>query len=132
VRLSNLAIVLTGAIKQGLEFFSHSPATAIKDAQDGTWLVETPKGTIKATVSLLVEIVVLLSCRQTVIHCTNGYAETLLPELKNVVVPTRGHVTAVFSADDSKAFTETQIHRWEEDYGTYMIQASFLAFTIRR
>lgn len=73
--------ILSDVVRRGGKFWTHCPATKILKHQGSAgmrWDVSTPRGVISA---------------QTVIHCTNAYAASLLPELAGVVTPRRaqGH-----------------------------------------
>lgn len=71
-------------VDKGLNLQTETPAIAIAQ-RGGTggrrrkWLVETPRGSIKA---------------DNVVLATNGYTAHLYPALQGTIVPLRGHVTA--------------------------------------
>ena len=69
--------ILNDVIKSGGRLWTHCPATKIsKHRGQGKmrWDIHTPRGIISA---------------RTVLHCTNAYAATLLPELSGVITPRR-------------------------------------------
>ncbi|KAJ4253360.1 hypothetical protein NW762_010515 [Fusarium torreyae] len=73
--------ILSDVIRRGGKLWTHCPGTKIQQHRGSTemrWDVSTPRGVISA---------------QTVIHCTNAYAASLLPELTRIVTPRRaqGH-----------------------------------------
>ena len=72
--------VLRLAVKSGLNVHTNTPVTSIsKDSNNGKWLTDTPRGRI---------------CATQVVLATNGYTAALWPQLRGVIVPLRGHVTA--------------------------------------
>ncbi|SJL05402.1 uncharacterized protein ARMOST_08769 [Armillaria ostoyae] len=60
----------------GLSLFTHTPATGIEPSPSGNknWVVSTARGSITTPV---------------VVHATNAFADTLLPQLENLVTPMR-------------------------------------------
>ncbi|KAI8713945.1 DAO domain-containing protein [Fusarium sp. LHS14.1] len=73
--------ILSDVIRRGGKLWTHCPATKILKHQGSAgmrWDVSTPRGVISV---------------KSVIHCTNAYAASLLPELAGVVTPRRaqGH-----------------------------------------
>ncbi len=60
----------------GLSLFTHTPATGIEPSPSGNknWVVSTARDSITTPV---------------VVHATNAFADTLLPQLKNLVTPMR-------------------------------------------
>ncbi|KAH8890524.1 FAD dependent oxidoreductase [Thozetella sp. PMI_491] len=72
--------VLKLGLAQGLNLQTNTPALGLsKDESNGTWTVETPRGSIVA---------------QRVVLATNGYTARLVPEFQGVIVPLRGQITA--------------------------------------
>ncbi|MCJ1458754.1 hypothetical protein MMC28_009128 [Mycoblastus sanguinarius] len=67
------------AIEKGLNLQTETPALKITNHEDGQWVVNTPRGEVKAGKVLL---------------ATNGYTAHLYPKLQGVIVPLRGHMTA--------------------------------------
>lgn len=79
-----VAGILKLALAKGLNLQTNTPATSIckvadAESQKPKWIVETPRGRIRAG---------------SVILATNGYTAHLYPALQGVIVPLRGHVTA--------------------------------------
>lgn len=68
--------LLSQSIAKGALLFTQCPALKVSksSSMEAWWDIETPRGTITA---------------QTVVHCTNGFAGHLLPQLKAYVTPTR-------------------------------------------
>ncbi|KAI1807799.1 FAD dependent oxidoreductase [Daldinia bambusicola] len=76
--------LLTQSIEKGARFFTHCPVTSVTrsaslSADQVSWDVETPRGTIKAS---------------TVVHCTNAFAPHLLPQLSQFITPNRAQAHA--------------------------------------
>lgn len=70
-----LAVLAMGR-ELGLSLFTHTPATGIEPSPSGNknWVVSTARDSITTPV---------------VVHATNAFADTLLPQLKNLVTPMR-------------------------------------------
>ncbi|KAK4688190.1 hypothetical protein P7C73_g1922, partial [Tremellales sp. Uapishka_1] len=59
----------------GYELYAWTPAHGVRQAGDGTsWVVQTSRGNVKAG---------------KVVFATNAYSQSVVPELKDLVVPTR-------------------------------------------
>ncbi|KAF4781454.1 FAD dependent oxidoreductase [Colletotrichum scovillei] len=77
--------VLELCVDKGMKLFTETPALSVKKVQHGVstdnhrWIVETPKGQIKA---------------RRVILATNGYTAFLHPRFQEAIVPMRGQITA--------------------------------------
>ena len=71
--------VLSVAVQKGLNLQTETPALALRKAEEGSWEVETPRGTVRAARVML---------------ATNGYSAHLLPQLQGTIVPRRGHMSA--------------------------------------
>ncbi|TKA26275.1 hypothetical protein B0A50_05054 [Salinomyces thailandicus] len=87
---------------------THTPATAIKSFPDGSFMVETPRGAIKA---------------KKVIHASNAYVSSLLPEYARSIVPCKGictHIACVPNRD-APYLTNSYIVRDEENVLSYLI-----------
>ncbi|KAF2769846.1 FAD dependent oxidoreductase superfamily [Teratosphaeria nubilosa] len=54
---------------------THTPATGIRANEDATWTIETPRGSIRAS---------------KVVHASNAYISSLLPEYSKSIVPCKG------------------------------------------
>ncbi|CAL3968849.1 unnamed protein product [Diplocarpon coronariae] len=69
--------LLTKAIAQGVNLQTHTPAQSVSPARDleGYWTLTTARGSIRA---------------RTIVHASNAYADTVLPEYKDRIVPARG------------------------------------------
>ncbi|KAH8880011.1 DAO-domain-containing protein [Thozetella sp. PMI_491] len=59
---------------------TNTPVTALLREDDGTWLLRTPRGPVRA---------------KTVLLCTNAYTSRLLPAFADLIVPVRGQVAAL-------------------------------------
>ncbi|KAI7189887.1 hypothetical protein D0869_04997 [Hortaea werneckii] len=71
--------ILSQLIAKGLKLWTHCPATAVgehdtSDSSEGRWDVKTQRGNVAA---------------HTVIHCTNAFSASILPELSAFVTPNR-------------------------------------------
>ncbi|KAI7148449.1 FAD dependent oxidoreductase [Hortaea werneckii] len=71
--------ILSQLIAKGLKLWTHCPVTAVEehdksDSSEGRWDVKTRSGNVAA---------------HTVIHCTNAFSASILPELSNFVTPNR-------------------------------------------
>jgi glycine/D-amino acid oxidase-like deaminating enzyme len=71
--------VLKMCLAKGLNLQTNTPATGVSKNGDGTWNVQTPRGTI---------------ITRRVVVATNGYTANLLPIFQGVIVPLRGQITA--------------------------------------
>lgn len=71
--------MLKMCLKKGLNLFTNTPAKSLKRAENGTWLVETNRGTIRA---------------KRVVLATNGYTGHIHEKFHKVIVPLRGQITA--------------------------------------
>ncbi|KAK3316471.1 FAD dependent oxidoreductase-domain-containing protein [Apodospora peruviana] len=72
--------VLKLCLAQGLNLQTHTPALGLTKHQEGTWKVDTPRGTI---------------ITKQVVLATNGYTAALVPsKFQGVIVPLRGQITA--------------------------------------
>ncbi|KAI1145130.1 FAD dependent oxidoreductase [Nemania diffusa] len=71
--------VLKLCLAKGLNLQTNTPATAVRKLPEGGYVVDTPRGSIKA---------------KRVVVATNGYTARLLKKFQGVIVPLRGHVTA--------------------------------------
>ncbi|KXH46742.1 FAD dependent oxidoreductase [Colletotrichum simmondsii] len=77
--------VLELCVDKGMKLFTETPALSVKKIEQGVstdnhrWIVETPKGQIKA---------------RRVILATNGYTAFLHPRFQEAIVPMRGQITA--------------------------------------
>ncbi|KAJ0382927.1 hypothetical protein COL922a_011543 [Colletotrichum nupharicola] len=70
--------LLSLAVKRGVNLQTHTPVTSVSDTQEteGSWLVTTPRGVIKA---------------KKVIFATNGYTAGILPEFQEKITPVRDY-----------------------------------------
>ncbi|KAI6865595.1 FAD dependent oxidoreductase [Hortaea werneckii] len=71
--------ILSQLIAKGLKLLTHCPVTAVKEndisnSSEGRWNVKTRRGDVAA---------------HTVIHCTNAFSASILPELSNFVTPNK-------------------------------------------
>lgn len=64
---------------KGLNVQSNTPAREITASPDGRWIVKTDRGSILT---------------KQVVHATNAFASTLLPEFQPLITPFRGQCTA--------------------------------------
>jgi glycine/D-amino acid oxidase-like deaminating enzyme len=71
--------MLKRGIEVGLNLQTNTPVTSLRQDTDGKWDVETGRGIIKAN---------------RVVLATNGYTGYLIEELRTVIVPLRGQITA--------------------------------------
>ena len=66
--------------KFSLNLQTNTPALSVTPSGDGSWIVETERGSVKAA---------------KVVFATNAYTSTLLPEFIDKIVPTRGQCSVV-------------------------------------
>jgi len=59
----------------GYELYAWAPVHKVMDANDGKWIVQTPRGSVLA---------------DKVIYATNAYSQALIPELEGLITPMRG------------------------------------------
>lgn len=71
--------VLKLCLRRGLQLYTNTPATKVHKDADGTWDIETSRGSIKA---------------KKVVLATNGYTAFLHRGFQGCIVPLRGQVTA--------------------------------------
>ncbi|KAI1323890.1 FAD dependent oxidoreductase [Xylariaceae sp. FL0255] len=97
--------VLRLCLSLGLNLQTQTPATAIERRDDGSWTVETPRGTIIA---------------RRLVLATNGYTAHLVPRFHRIIVPLRGHVTAQRGGTglprDGLPYTYSYIYNGGYDY----------------
>lgn len=73
--------VIGAAAERGVRLWTHCPVTSISQGEHGTWVLQTPRGSIES---------------QRVVHCTNAHAGVLLPQLSvREVIPMRCQVHAL-------------------------------------
>ncbi|KAF7292844.1 FAD-dependent protein [Mycena indigotica] len=63
---------------QNFQLLTNTPSTKI-ESDNSQYIITTPRGKIRA---------------KHVVHATNGWSSTLLPQMRGKVVPIRGHMTA--------------------------------------
>ncbi|KAG9561108.1 FAD dependent oxidoreductase superfamily, partial [Aureobasidium melanogenum] len=69
-------MTLLGILRdRGVNIQTHTPVNTISASSDGQWTVSTSRGDIKT---------------QKVVHATNAYTKTLLPEYEKNIVPCKG------------------------------------------
>lgn len=71
--------VLKLCLGKGLELYTNTPATNLEKGEDGLWVVETPRGVIRA---------------KRVVLSTNAYTGYLWKGFQGAIVPMRGQITA--------------------------------------
>jgi glycine/D-amino acid oxidase-like deaminating enzyme len=73
-----------------------------------TWAVDTTRGSIKC---------------KTIVHATNGYASTLVPELKGKIVPVKGMVARLVPTEPTEApkLAESYMMRFSDYEYDYLI-----------
>ena len=77
--------LLSSVLERGCRLWTHCPATRITRGKGTEWDVETPRGLISA---------------QKIVHCTNAYAGSLLPQLStNLLTPIRIQVHSFVPTD---------------------------------
>lgn len=79
--------LLAAAIKKGAKFYTHCPALSISNHESESrstklWQISTPRGDIIA---------------ENVVHCTNAYADFLLPQLGQLVTPNRAQAHSLIA-----------------------------------
>ena len=69
--------LLAGLIEQGLNVHAHEAVSSVclSDDQEYPWTVQSSRGKIRA---------------KKVVHATNAYASSVLPEYRNAITPVRG------------------------------------------
>jgi glycine/D-amino acid oxidase-like deaminating enzyme len=101
--------MLEKAVSLGVNLQTFTPVTSISaapaSAQDHRWLVQTPRGTVKAS---------------TIIYATNGYTSALVPEMKHKIVPVRGMVARLAGASAPK-LEHSYMMRFSDYEYDYMI-----------
>ncbi|KAF2012913.1 FAD dependent oxidoreductase [Aaosphaeria arxii CBS 175.79] len=101
--------VLRKAIGLGVKLYTSTPVKSIdKAVYEPFWTIQTPRGSLQAG---------------SIIHATNGYASSILPELTDKLVPCKGHAAAALPP---KAYFESPLQNtygihWGDDYD-YLIQ----------
>ncbi|EAW15257.1 NAD(P)/FAD-dependent oxidoreductase [Aspergillus clavatus NRRL 1] len=87
---------------------TYTPALSVTAAPEGGWNVTTPRGTIHA---------------DKVIHASNAYVATLLPEYKRNIIPCKGLCCriAVPEGSDAPLLTNSYINRTEDNVLSYLI-----------
>ncbi|KAH6669630.1 FAD dependent oxidoreductase [Plectosphaerella plurivora] len=96
--------LFSDAVMRGVNLQTHTPATSMTEAGDGSWAIETPRGTIRA---------------KKVIVATNAYTAALLPEYKNKIIPYRGAVAHIKTPGPAPFLPNTYTLRfsnWDFDY----------------
>jgi glycine/D-amino acid oxidase-like deaminating enzyme len=91
---------------------THTPATALhEDSVNGGWIVETPRGSIKA---------------KKIVHASNAYVSTLLPEYTKSIIPCRGICTHVAVPEGKSGATLTNLYVIRDTAGvlSYLIPLS--------
>lgn len=79
-----------------LKLHTHTPVMAIRprppcaDGDAHRWQLETPRGSVACT---------------HVVHATNAYAASLLPQLSGIIVPTRGQAISIRAAVPARELT---------------------------
>lgn len=76
--------ILRDALSKGLNLQTRTAAEQVRPAENGTWDVVTPRGVV--------------NCQQ-VVHATNAYAVSLLPEFEGLVRPTPHFVHRIVPPD---------------------------------
>ncbi|KUJ15915.1 FAD dependent oxidoreductase [Mollisia scopiformis] len=77
--LENL-LSLNNPVKPAFNLQTKTPATHLQKAEDGSWIVHTPRGMISAKQVLL---------------ATNAYTSYLLPSFSDIIVPVRGEMSSL-------------------------------------
>ncbi|KAH7082648.1 FAD dependent oxidoreductase [Paraphoma chrysanthemicola] len=111
-RLSPYRLVmrlLEKALDHGVNLQTFTPATEVRalgpDSKSHCWLIDTPRGSIKTKV---------------VVHATNGYTATLVPEMKDKIVPVRGMV-ARLAGSKAPRIKDSYMMRFSDFEYDYMI-----------
>lgn len=94
--------LILGLLQRVLEIGKHvnmqtnTPVTAVReDTVNEVWIVDTPRGSIKA---------------QKIVHASNAYVSTLLPEYAKSVIPCRGICTYVAVPEGKSAAKLTNLY----------------------
>jgi glycine/D-amino acid oxidase-like deaminating enzyme len=111
-RLSPYRLVmhlLEKAMSCGVSLETFTPVKSVEavheDSGTHSWLVDTPRGAVKA---------------KTVIHATNGYTAALVPEMKHKIVPVRGMV-ARLAGPNAPKMKDSYMVRFSDYEYDYMI-----------
>ncbi|KAI5925992.1 FAD dependent oxidoreductase [Camillea tinctor] len=72
--------LLRSCVERGVQLFTHCPVAGVRRGEEGGWLLETPRGCLRA---------------REVVHCTNAHAAHLLPRLAPFTTPNRAQAHAV-------------------------------------
>lgn len=78
---------------------TYTPATHIDKTDDRSYLVSTPRGTIRC---------------EHVVHCTNAHVSHLVNELSGKIYPVRGHMSA--QTVSAKISNQSHKHSWLFNY----------------
>jgi glycine/D-amino acid oxidase-like deaminating enzyme len=101
--------MLEKAVSLGVNLQTCTPVTSVSGAdtasQDHRWLVNTPRGSIKA---------------QIVVYATYAYVSALVPELKDKIVPVRGMVARLVGKSVPE-LTDSYLLRFSDYEYDYMI-----------
>jgi glycine/D-amino acid oxidase-like deaminating enzyme len=87
---------------------TNTPATSILPDSNGNWIVDTPRGKIHA---------------KQVIHASNGYVASLLPEYDSNIVPCKGICCRIAVPEGNVAplLNDSYINRTEDNVLSYLI-----------
>ena len=82
--------LLATTVAKGLNLQTHTPVTHVSSAPDssGYYVVTTPRGTIKS---------------KKIVHASNGFTASILPEYSQAIVPCRGICCRIVTPDLKKA-----------------------------
>lgn len=71
--------MLQRCLDMGLNYQSTTTVTKVAPTEDGQWLVQSPRGSIKT---------------KKVVYATNAWSAELLPELQGIIIPRREQCVA--------------------------------------
>ncbi|KAG0646817.1 Gamma-glutamylputrescine oxidoreductase [Hyphodiscus hymeniophilus] len=98
--------LLTKAITEGVNLQTHTPVQRVSSSQDaeGYWAITTARGAIRA---------------KTIVHASNAYTSTILPEYKDSIVPVRGICCRITTPKPAPHLSNSYILRssgWDYEY----------------
>ncbi|EAW20232.1 NAD(P)/FAD-dependent oxidoreductase [Aspergillus fischeri NRRL 181] len=87
---------------------THTPATAVTPSADGKFTIDTPRGTLHAN---------------KVIHTSNAYVSSLLPQYKHNIIPCKGICCRITVPEGQTAplLTNSYIDRTKDNVLSYLI-----------
>jgi glycine/D-amino acid oxidase-like deaminating enzyme len=90
---------------------TNTPTTPIHQEPDGTWRIDTPRGSIRA---------------KKVVHASNAYVSALLPEYSKIIIPYKGICTHIAVPEGKTApyLTNSYIVRENDLVLSYLIPRS--------